>query len=58
MRQYALEDPEGQVQAMSTSWDALEDLIQGMDEDDACGWVVRICDMRFWNEHPEISEFA
>lgn len=56
MRQYALEDPEGQVRAMSTSWDSLDDLIAGMGEDDSDGWVVRNCDVRFWNDHPELSE--
>ena len=55
MKQWALIDPQNNVQSMSNCPDALHDIIDTM-PDAGEGWAVVSCDPRFWSEHPELTE--
>lgn len=58
MKQWALLDPEDQVRSMATDPEALDEMVEQMQDQGADGWRVVSCDLRFWQDHPELNEAA
>ena len=54
MKQWALIDPQGTVSAMANSWEALEEMREVLPDD--ARWRIVPADLRFWEDHPELTQ--
>jgi len=55
MKQWALINPDNDLTTMSTSLDALTDMLEGM-ADEGEGWMIVEADAEFFASRPELAE--
>jgi len=55
MKQWALINPDNELTSMSTSVEALEDMLQGF-ADEGEGWAIVEADEAFFATRPELAE--